>query len=247
MIIAFSFDDGRDDAYDAFQILKKYGLTGSFHVVTGFIDGSFITDAFGIGRKSLTPDQLFEMSQNGMDISSHGDRHIMEYNDFQTSFRKISKICAKESCVGFSVPNSDYSKDELLSFVSKNGSSLSYIRVGRSKKCYSLRMKINYALYHIFHFQSAFNLFNKNNILTNVEKFEMNSLVVLSDTRSKNLIKFIERNKNTDATLILMFHSIVDSPTNKWEYSKDEFIKVCSYVSNNCVVKTLKEIVSEKY
>ena len=35
--IIFSFDDGRKDNYDiVYPLLKKYGFTASFHVVTGF-------------------------------------------------------------------------------------------------------------------------------------------------------------------------------------------------------------------
>lgn len=245
MNIVFSFDDGRDDAYNASKILSKYGLTGSFHITTGFIDGSFLTDAFGGKRKPLTVDELVEMVKNKMDISSHGDRHVMDSEDFIVSCGKLSKFCGFTGKVGFSVPNSQYSEDELLSFRNENATKLSYIRVGRSKKCYSLIMKAQYVLYHLFHLQIFFNLFNKNNILKDINKFEINSLVVLSDTRSKNLIKFIEKYKDLNATLVLMFHSIVENPSDKWEYSTKDFEKICDYVSKNCCVKTLEDIANE--
>lgn len=61
MKIVFSFDDGRDDAAKAADILYKHGLNGSFHITTGFVDGSFKTDAFGIGRTPLTVDQINAM------------------------------------------------------------------------------------------------------------------------------------------------------------------------------------------
>ena len=245
MNIVFSFDDGRSDAYHAFEILKKHGLTGSFHITTGFIDGSFSTEAFGEGRKPLKIDQLLEMAKSGMDISSHGDKHLMDEDDFSISLRKISNFCGPKEKIGFSVPNSKYSESELLTFKNKTLSRLSYIRVGRSKKCYSFWMKVCYVLYHRFHLQSSFNLFNKHNLLNEINKFEIHSLVVLSDTSSKNLISFIDKYKGTKATLVLMFHSIVDTPSNKWEYSGKDFDDICSFVSKNCTIKTLEDIANE--
>lgn len=245
MNIVFSFDDGRDDAYNASKILIKHGLRGSFHITTGFIDGSFLTDVFGAKRKPLTANQLVEMVRNKMDISSHGDRHVMNSEDFMVSRDKLSKLCGFKDKIGFSVPNSQYSDYELSSFREKNISKLSYIRVGRSKKCYSLIMKMQYVLYHLFHLQICFNLFNKNNILKDVNKYEINSLVILSDTRSKNLVKFIEKYKDLNATLVLMFHSIVENPSDKWEYSTKDFDEICDYISKNCCVKTLEDIANE--
>ena len=42
MKIVFSFDDGRIDFIDSSRILSKYGLVGTFHITTGFVDGSFV-------------------------------------------------------------------------------------------------------------------------------------------------------------------------------------------------------------
>ena len=242
MNIVFSFDDGRDDAYNAYLVLKKHNLIGSFHVTTGFVDGSFKTDAFGIARRPLSTDQLIEMYKNGMDISSHGDKHILDTKDFQISLAKLRQFGISKTKLGISVPNSRFNDSELNNFVKNNNSSLSYVRVGRSNKCYSLLMKIYYVLYHFFHFQFLFNRFNKNNLLEQVDPYYINSLVMLNDSRSKNLISFINKYKESKLTLVLMFHSIVKNPTNKWEYSLDEFEGICSYVSKNCNVITLEDI-----
>lgn len=244
MNVLFSFDDGRYDAYEAYLILKKYRLVGSFHITTGFVDGSFNTDAFGVERKPVGIEQLVEMSNNGMDVSSHGDRHITDPDDFIVSINKLSKFGIKKEKYGFSVPNSDYSKEEIELFTNSNKNVLSYIRVGRSSKCYTFINKIHYVLYHLFHFQSSFNRFNKSNLLIDVNRYCINSLVVLSDTKAKNLINFIKKYKNTNSTLVLMFHSIVPLPKNKWEYSSADFEKICQFVSSNCKILTLEKLVS---
>ena len=247
MKVCLSFDDGRDDAYYAFKILKEKSLVASFHVATGFIDGSFVTDSFGIGRKPLTIEQLKEMKANGMDISSHGDRHVMEDIDFSVSVKKLREwnLVDKRKKIGFSVPNSQFTEDELKRFISNNEVELSYIRVGRSPKCYSFFSKVNYALYHLFHFQCFYNSFNKHNLIQNIDKYHLYSLVLTSDVRVKNVIKFIEKSKNKNAVLVIMVHSVIEKPQNKWEYSSLEFKKLVDYLSKNTTVVTLEELVND--
>ena len=65
--VVLTFDDGYEDNYTvAFPILKKYGWTGTFFVVTSTIGT----------RGHMTPSQLDEMSRAGMAIESHGQHHI---------------------------------------------------------------------------------------------------------------------------------------------------------------------------
>jgi peptidoglycan/xylan/chitin deacetylase (PgdA/CDA1 family) len=65
--VVLTFDDGYEDNYTvAFPILKKYGWTGTFFVVTSSIGT----------RGHMTPAQLAEMSRTGMAIESHGQHHI---------------------------------------------------------------------------------------------------------------------------------------------------------------------------
>lgn len=250
MKIVLSFDDGRSDAYEAYKILKQHNLVASFHITTGFIDGSFKTNQFGIDREPLTIEQLKEMSQNNMGISSHGDKHIMDYKDFSTSITKLNNWGKNTEKYGFSVPNSDYKKESLSNFINDNKTKLSYVRVGRNPKCYTLISKINYAIYHLFKFQFAYNYFNKFNLINDINKWELYSLVIKSDTKTKSLIKFINKYKNTNNTLIIMLHSIVDKSRNKWEWSISNFVKLCKYLKeeqdkNNIKVLTLEELTKD--
>ena len=233
MKIVFSFDDGRIDFIDSSKILSKYGLVGTFHITTGFVDGSFETDAFGIGRKALTIQQLQEMDKEGMEISSHGDKHIMDTKDFNESLRKLKEWNLVKNGVGFSIPNSKYSMEELEKFISENKESLLYVRGGRSPKCYTLLSKINYVLYKFLKLQCAYNYFNKYNLNDSLDVDKViYSTVITKNIKSKNLINFINKHKQENKVLVLMFHSVVDNPSNKWEYSKTEFEKICEYVSS---------------
>ena len=243
--VIISFDDGRSDQYEAFKVLRKNNLKASFHVTTGFIDQSFETDSFGVDRKPLLLSQLKEMYTCGMDISSHGDMHLMNNSDFCKSYEKLKKWGFNDGKIGFSVPNSDYSDNQLLEFASENEDKLSYIRVGRSPKCYSFISKVAYLLFHISKLQVFYNYFNKYNLLDSFDKNRIYSCVVLKDIKSRNIIQFIEKNKKSSSFYVLMFHSIVDKPRNKWEYSIEEFEKICNYLREAKIkVLTLKDLSS---
>ena len=101
----------------------------------------------------------------------------------------------------------------------------------------------------MFHQQFFYDTFNKHNIIdiNSIDKFKICSLVIKKDTRIKNLINFIEKYKNKDVCLVLMFHSIVKKPKNKWEYQEKDFEKLVQYLSQNVSVKTLKEIIEKNY
>jgi peptidoglycan/xylan/chitin deacetylase (PgdA/CDA1 family) len=61
--ILLTFDDGNFDNYkNAFPVLKKYHMTGTFYVVSS--------------RLSISPSQLREMSDAGMEIESHTENHL---------------------------------------------------------------------------------------------------------------------------------------------------------------------------
>lgn len=249
MRVVFSFDDGRVDSYEASKILFSKGLCGTFHITTGFIDGTFKTDSFGKGRFPLTLEMLNKMKSNGMEISSHGDRHLTEKGDFLTSLDKINKFLnVNNSKTGFSVPNSQYDEELLNNFEKDVEGKLSYIRVGRSSKCYTFLNKIRYVLYHALHLYPFYKGFNKNNVLHKIDKFRVHSLVVKMDTRIKHLIKFIDSYKdNKGSVLVLMFHSVVDIPQNEWEYKASDFIELCGYLAKHkeIEVTTLEKLVVE--
>lgn len=64
--VVLTFDDGYDDMYaHAFPLLQKYGLTGSFGLVTGYLGNSGY----------LTWDQAREMSDAGNEMVSHSVGH----------------------------------------------------------------------------------------------------------------------------------------------------------------------------
>lgn len=244
MRLCLSFDDGRSDAYDAFRVLSAKHLVASFHVCTGFVDGSFVTDSFGFRRQPLSVEQIVAMAASGMDISSHGDKHTMNDADFRVSCDKLSAWIGSREKIGFSVPFSKFSDDELNRFVAANKSALSYVRVGRSQKCYSFFSKVAYVLYHWFHWSCFFDFFNRHNLIFNLDKFRIRSLVIKKDTRVSHLLRFIEKHKDKDCVLVVMLHSIVTDPKGEWDWSLSDFCKLIDYlqVCKGIEVTTLESL-----
>ncbi len=245
--VCLSFDDGRIDSYSiAFALLSQCGLKASFHITTGFIDGTFKQECFGLGRKPVTIDNLLEMNGAGMDISSHGNSHIMEKSDYYSSVEKLKKWGIDKDKYGFSVPNSRYNKKELDSFLNETKDTLKYVRVGRSPKCKTFLNKIMFFLYRHFHWYWCFNYFNKNNVIHTFDRFKIVSLVVKKQTRFKDLSRFINSHKNDNCFLVIMLHSIVERPSNDWEWCRNSFSELCSFLHSdieNIKVATLEEVV----
>lgn len=244
MNVILSFDDGREDQYRiAYPILTHYGLRASFHITTGFVDGTYKTDDFGTNRKSVTINQIKTMHQNGMDISLHGDKHITDPLDYEESYCKMLKWIGKDK-YGFSVPGSNYSANSLRSFLANCKNKPSYIRVGRNPACYSFFKKIMYVLYRITKAQPFFNSFNLPNIINKKDKYLIYSLVVKKYTKPSSIEKFLKKYNDQNSTIVLMFHSIVDeTPNDVWEYKKQHFEQLCSFLKNNASLNivTLEE------
>lgn len=65
--VILTFDDGYQDAYtQAFPILKKYGFTATFYIITAYMDKY---------NNYLTWDQARELKSAGMNIGSHTHTH----------------------------------------------------------------------------------------------------------------------------------------------------------------------------
>lgn len=66
--IIITFDDGYRDAYtNAFPILKKYGFSATFYIITSYIDKN--------NPDYMTWDELRELEKNNMNIGSHTLTH----------------------------------------------------------------------------------------------------------------------------------------------------------------------------
>ena len=116
--VIFSFDDGRKDTYEvAYKVMKKVGIVGTIHVITGILDGSFFpNEGFASGnREFVSLEDLYEMKKNGFEISSHSDNHTNEYKEIEKSLNKLVdyKLMDKDFLT-FSSPNSKINQNNYM-------------------------------------------------------------------------------------------------------------------------------------
>lgn len=238
--VYITFDDGRSDNLDAFKIMKDSGIVGTLFVTCDFVENPSNYNCFGNNRVSLKKNDLQSIIAYGNEIASHGFHHQMSTSDFRKSvdYLKSNGLC--NGLIGFSVPNSNFSTKELNRFIFENKDFLKYVRIGRNKQCYTISSKIQYCLYHIFGFQWCFDRFNSCNLIYSKELFHVNSTVIKKDTRLSSLIRFIDKYSSLDCSLVLMFHSIVEKPSDPWEWSTSDFEKLCIFLSKHSNINCKK-------
>lgn len=106
--IALTFDDGWREQYDvAFPLLQRYGMRATFFVSTSFV---------GYPR-FMTWEELAEMRDAGMEIASHGRKHVnLADADDPEAWREIARsreILEEKlgvSAVSFAYPFGGYRK-----------------------------------------------------------------------------------------------------------------------------------------
>lgn len=117
-IISITFDDGWESDYKiAFPLLRQYGFTATFFIVTGWI-----------GKKGfVTKTWIQDMYQHGMEIGSHTVSHQYlnrlsskeVYEEFYNSRCRLEDILGKE-VLSVSIPEGEYN-DEVIKQAMKAG------------------------------------------------------------------------------------------------------------------------------
>ncbi|MEM5847361.1 MAG: polysaccharide deacetylase family protein [Candidatus Aenigmatarchaeota archaeon] len=107
-VVCLTFDDGDSSQYGAFQIMKKYGVNGTFFI---------ITNTFG-QKNYLTVSQIKELRDYGMEVGSHTASHkdltmLKEeelIKELQESKNKLESILHTK-IVSISLPGGKYNQN----------------------------------------------------------------------------------------------------------------------------------------
>jgi peptidoglycan/xylan/chitin deacetylase (PgdA/CDA1 family) len=76
-LVGLTFDDGYADfAANALPVLRRHGCTATVFVLAGRLGGDNEWDADGPRKALMTADQVRAVADAGMEIGSHGLRHV---------------------------------------------------------------------------------------------------------------------------------------------------------------------------
>lgn len=110
-LVGLTFDDGYSDfAAEATPLLMQYGFTATVFVVAGRIGGFNAWDD-GPRRPLMTAEELCEVAASGMEVASHGLRHVSleqispsELKAETCESREILREITGEAITGFAYP-----------------------------------------------------------------------------------------------------------------------------------------------
>lgn len=244
-MVTFSFDDGREDTFRvAFDIMKEYGLVGTIHVITGWVDGSWSkSNSPFVANGSMNIEQIKECYDHGFEITSHGDKHCNDADDLKTSLGKLIQWgVVGIDCLGFSSPNSELTIEKRAQIEKViNNNNIKYVRIGRSSKCYSLHMKIVYLLQLLTCSKRLFRIFNEynsiNSLLAPMNKtFVLPSSIIKSNNSAQQVIELLQKSISDKSWNILMLHSILQPQDegygkDPWHWGVGEFRELCQWLS----------------
>jgi hypothetical protein len=232
--VILSFDDGRKDNYDvAYSLLKQYGFTASFHITTAFVDGTIKNNYFN-NIEAMSINDVIDMSNNGFDISSHGDMHINEKNDLKNSLLKLKKWgISSSNPIIFSSPNSEiYEKNIVQYFDMLSENRVKYLRSGIVVRRNGLLYCLIYLVQKLFNSKTLFYFLNRREIMRIDKKdFIIKSISVKKWNSIKQINYFIGKLKDKEIAVFL-FHGIMYEKNNDdWCFSAEKF---------ECFLKTLR-------
>lgn len=255
--IILTFDDGRIDNYTiAYPIMKKHDVKATMFITTGYIDGTWEGNNWASAKGAMSKEHVKEMYDNGFEIALHGDKHITDVEDFQISLAKIRDMTGDTNPIGFSLPNSEATAEEVEMLKNAYKDELVYVRGGRRCDTGSVFNRILYVLYNITKSSLAFKLFNKKNFILNGEKSSVlndriPTVVVKKGDTVKQLMSLFN-SMPEDSACVLMLHSILEKDDeyygkDAWCWDVESFEELISILktSNKFDVKCLKELWGE--
>ena len=251
--IVFSFDDGRLDTYTtAYPIMRKYGLPFTLNVTTDFVSHPERYTNFGSAdNKSMRSEQVLDCYQNGVEIACHGHTHQNTAKDVLDNIAALAEMGVDVSGVGFASPNSEVTEDNCADIKKLlTDGTLGYIRSGRQVRREGIVYTVLTLLERFTHSKWLFYKLNKRNIIAKGQTGILMSVGITAGTKIQQ-IRFLIEKLPDDASLILMFHSVLSRSDacygkDAWYYDIADFETLVAALAANPRIQvcTTKEIVA---
>lgn len=234
-IVAFSFDDGREDNFRVVQdILKPSNLPATFNITTGYVDGTCPPNLRPTQTPAMEVEEVRKLDQDPLfELALHGDRHLNIPEDIAEGRRKLMDWLGREEpcAFGFASPGSGLNLTE-LSFLGQEPfrSGVTYVRTSlRCKSLPHVRILARKAG-RVLHLPIFYKLAYGDTLLKQKEGRILYSVPVMGDTRVSQILALIELCIRRKSAVILMFHSIEKEPQDTWSWREDRFLNLCRYL-----------------
>lgn len=251
-IVALSFDDGRKDNFDiAQQLLKPLHLPAAFNITTGYVDGS-CPEALRPSPapamcmadvKALAAEPLFE-------LALHGDQHQNTAEDIARGRGKLLHWLALPPTqrFGFASPGSglDLSDAEALR-QEPFRSGVSYVRSSLRCRTWAPIRILARKAGRVIHSPLLYRIAYRDTLMEPGSGHILYSVPIMGDISAKQVMALVTLCAKKKQALILMLHSIEDTPRDTWSWSRQKFEALCRYLAaqreaGRLDVKTVQEL-----
>lgn len=247
-IVCFSFDDGRLDNYTiAYPILKKYGLSATFNITTGYIEGKLEE-----GKLTHAKPMTVEMTRNlyqdkNIEIACHGYWHLNTFDDIIEGERRL---CADLNIsqlysggpIGFASPGSSLDLC-YYSIIKKNLKKHNIVYVRLSQRYLSMKLikVLLRKLARLCHLPLFFRLSYQDSLLDRIEDDIIYSVPIMASTTVSEIKELINYAIKEKKSCVLMWHSIVpdEDIVDNFDFSKEKFERLCHWLKYKQELGTL--------
>ena len=236
-VVTLSFDDGRGDNTAVLdRLLLPRQIPVTLNITTGYIDGTCSKAARPTEKKPMAKQDVIRFAKNPLvEIALHGDKHQNTPEDILAGRAKLIQWLELEEnhSFGFASPQSKMNRELWESDAyAEVRAKVQYMRDSyRIDTCRHLRTLLRKAG-RIIHLPAFFAFAYADSKMAFRDGKIVYSACVLKDTSFRQVRALLGHCVRNNASITLMFHSILPDcgKDDAWSWDEKKFEKLCNYL-----------------